>query len=469
MDIKCIVLWVIFFMLVVMLYDNWQWDYGCLLMFFLSVMYMVLVVVGGVLGMGVMIVGDVFVVVVGVVLLMMVLVVQVQFVKFLIDVYDGEIDMCGGMFVKLMLKKQGDGKQFDLYIMLFDYMVGYMYFVCMGLFGGDFLNYNDVYMQLNFGLMLLMGDQNMLKLLFELLVKGGVKVVKIYMFMCGSYVIGVDIKIDNVGMVFVMLMVYMEFVCDNMVVEMLMFLYMFFGLVVYMDVKYFQKIDFSDFDKNKVNFEKFVDNGWVVMVQYYFVLVWILQQGVKCDIYVEKIDLVLYCVGVKQLVVVIVLGQLVDVQVCLFVGLEEECMFEGIVLGLEFVKDYGWVMIIVKLLFWLFEKIYGYVGNWGWVIVLLMVLIKVVFFLLLVVSYKLMVWMKEIMLCMQVLCECFKSDLQKMNVVLMELYKIEKVNLFGGCLLVVIQILVFILLYWVLFVLVEMCGVLWILWIYDLL
>ncbi|WP_049126878.1 membrane protein insertase YidC, partial [Burkholderia cenocepacia] len=157
-----------------------------------------------------------------------------------------------------------------------------------------------------------------------------------------------------------------------------------------------------------------------------------------------------------------------DVQARLFAGPEEERMLEGIAPGLELVKDYGWVTIIAKPLFWLLEKIHGYVGNWGWAIVLLTVLIKAVFFPLSAASYKSMARMKEITPRMQALRERFKSDPQKMNAALMELYKTEKVNPFGGCLPVVIQIPVFISLYWVLLASVEMRGAPWILWIHDL-
>jgi len=204
------------------------------------------------------------------------------------------------------------------------------------------------------------------------------------------------------------------------------------------------------------------------MVQHYFASAWIPQQGAKRDIYVEKIDPTLYRVGVKQPVATIAPGQSVDVSARLFAGPEEERMLEGIAPGLELVKDYGWVTIIAKPLFWLLEKIHSYVGNWGWSIVLLTLLIKAVFFPLSAASYKSMARMKAITPRMQALRERFKGDPQKMNSALMELYKTEKVNPFGGCLPVVIQIPVFISLYWVLLSSVEMRGAPWILWIHDL-
>jgi YidC/Oxa1 family membrane protein insertase len=259
----------------------------------------------------------------------------------------------------------------------------------------------------------------------------------------------------------------MELVRDNTPVETPRFSHTFIGPAVYTDQHHFQKIDFSDIDKNKATFEPSADNGWIAMVQHYFASAWIPQQGVKRDIYVQKIDQ-LYRVGVQMPVQTIAPGQSANVQARLFAGPEEERMLEGIAPGLELVKDYGMVTIIAKPLFWLLEKIHSYVGNWGWSIVLLTLLIKAVFFPLSAASYKSMARMKAITPRMQQLRERFKSDPQKMNAALMELYKTEKVNPFGGCLPVVIQIPVFISLYWVLLASVEMRGAPWILWIHDL-
>jgi YidC/Oxa1 family membrane protein insertase len=291
--------------------------------------------------------------------------------------------------------------------------------------------------------------------------------VKTYTFTRGSYVINVDTKIENVGTAPVTPKLYMELVRDNTPVETPRFSHTFIGPAVYTDQHHFQKIDFSDIDKNKATFEPSADNGWIAMVQHYFASAWIPQQGVKRDIYVQKIDQ-LYRVGVQMPVQTIAPGQSANVQARLFAGPEEERMLEGIAPGLELVKDYGMVTIIAKPLFWLLEKIHSYVGNWGWSIVLLTLLIKAVFFPLSAASYKSMARMKAITPRMQQLRERFKSDPQKMNAALMELYKTEKVNPFGGCLPVVVQIPVFISLYWVLLSSVEMRGAPWIGWIHDL-
>jgi YidC/Oxa1 family membrane protein insertase len=468
MDIKRTVLWVIFFMSAVMLFDNWQRDHGHPSMFFPSATptQTAASAAPGTTTPGTQPAdlpqtdtaaapGAAPAA-------------QAQLVPFTTDVYSGEIDTRGGTLSKLSLINKGNGKQPDLVITLFDHTAEHTYLARTGLLGGDFPNHTDIYTPVANQPHDLTGDATSFSLSFESPVKGGVKVVKTYTFARGSYVIGVDTKIVNVGTTPVTPTVYMELVRDSQPVETPRFSHTFIGPAVYTDQHHFQKMTFSDIDKNKEDYANQADNGWIAMVQHYFATAWIPQQGVKRDIYVNKIDPSLYRVGVKEAVPTIAPGQSADVSAKLFAGPEEERMLEGIAPGLELVKDYGWVTIIAKPLFWLLEKIHSYVGNWGWSIVLLTLLIKAVFFPLSAASYKSMARMKAITPRMQALRERFKGDPQKMNSALMELYKTEKVNPFGGCLPVVIQIPVFISLYWVLLSSVEMRGAPWILWIHDL-
>jgi YidC/Oxa1 family membrane protein insertase len=468
MDIKRTVLWVIFFMSAVMLFDNWQRDHGRPSMFFPSATptQTAASAAPGTTTPGTepadlpatntTPTGNAAPAA------------QAQLIPFTTDVYSGEIDTRGGTLSKLSLINKGNGKQPDLVITLFDHTADHTYLARTGLLGGDFPNHTDIYTPVPNQPHDLTGDAKSFSLSFESPAKGGVKVVKTYTFTRGSYVIGVDTKIVNVGSTPVTPTVYMELVRDSQPVETPRFSHTFIGPAVYTDQHHFQKMTFSDVDKNKQDYVTSADNGWIAMVQHYFATAWIPQQGVKRDIYVEKIDPALYRVGVKEAVPTIAPGQSADVSARLFAGPEEERMLEGIAPGLELVKDYGWVTIIAKPLFWLLDKIHSYVGNWGWSIVLLTLLIKAVFFPLSAASYKSMARMKAITPRMQALRERFKGDPQKMNSALMELYKTEKVNPFGGCLPVVIQIPVFISLYWVLLSSVEMRGAPWILWIHDL-
>jgi YidC/Oxa1 family membrane protein insertase len=152
----------------------------------------------------------------------------------------------------------------------------------------------------------------------------------------------------------------------------------------------------------------------------------------------------------------------------LFIGPQEETLLEKIAPGFDLIKDYGYLTVIAKPIFWLLEQIHSYVANWGWAIVILTLLIKLLFFPLSAASYKSMARMKEVQPRLMTLREQLKGDPQKLNRAMMDLYKQEKINPLGGCLPVVVQIPVFIALYWVLLSSVEMRNAPWILWINDL-
>ena len=206
---------------------------------------------------------------------------QAQLISFSTDVYNGEIDTRGGTLSKLSLVKQGNGKQPDLVITLFDHTAEHTYLARTGLLGGDFPNHTDIYTPVPNQPHDLTGDAKSFQLSFESPVKGGVKVIKTYTFTRGSYVIGVDTKIDNVGTAPVTPSVYMELVRDDTPVETPRFSHTFIGPAVYTDQHHFQKMTFSDIDKNKEDFVDSADNGWIAMVQHYFASAWIPQQGVE--------------------------------------------------------------------------------------------------------------------------------------------------------------------------------------------
>jgi YidC/Oxa1 family membrane protein insertase len=477
MDIKRTVLWAIFFVSAIMLFDNWQREHGRPSMFFPNPAATHSASTGSTpassssaassAGQGGSAPSAPGVAAPGTVAGAPQP--AAQLISFSTDVYQGEIDTRGGTLEKLTLTRNSDPKQADLNVTLFDRTPTHTYLARTGVIasGAELPYHNDIFTPVP-GPRALTGDQKSFQISLESPVKGGVKVIKTYTFTRGSYVIGVDTKVENVGTVPVTPTVYMELVRDSQPVETPRFSHTFIGPAVYTNEHHFQKISFSDIDKKKAEYASSANNGWVAMVQHYFATAWIPAEGVKRTNYVEQIDPTLYRVGVQQPLATLAPGQSADVSARLFAGPEEERVLEGIAPGLDLVKDYGWVTIIAKPLFWLLEKIYGFVGNWGWAIVLLTLLIKAVFFPLSAASYKSMARMKEITPRMQALRERFKGDPQKMNAALMELYKTEKVNPFGGCLPIVVQIPVFISLYWVLLSSVEMRGAPWILWIHDL-
>jgi YidC/Oxa1 family membrane protein insertase len=152
----------------------------------------------------------------------------------------------------------------------------------------------------------------------------------------------------------------------------------------------------------------------------------------------------------------------------LYVGPQEQKKLKELAPGLDLVVDYGWVTMIAVPLFWLLSFIHSVVGNWGWSIILLTILIKAVFFPLSAASYRSMAKMKTLMPKMKAIQERYAADKMKMNQEMMQLYKTEKVNPMGGCLPIVIQIPVFMALYWTLLGAVEMRQAPWLGWIHDL-
>ncbi|WP_225721370.1 membrane protein insertase YidC [Candidatus Vallotiella sp. (ex Adelges kitamiensis)] len=387
-------------------------------------------------------------------------------VHFETDVYDGDISTVGGTLSRLSLIK-GSKKQPDLYITLFNQTANHTYLARTGLIGSNFPNHNDTFDVVP-GTTSLSDNANTLSISFQSPIKGGVRVMKTYTFTRGSYVIGVDTKIENISATPVKPTAYMELVRDDTLVETPHFSHTFIGPAIYSEQRKFQKMSFSDLNKNKQDYTPLAYNGWVAMVQHYFASAWIPQEGVLHQFYADKCGYDLYRVGIKEPVQNIPPGESIHVVARLFAGPQEERKLQKIAPGLELLKDYGWVTIIAKPLFYLLEEIHGFISNWGWAIVLLTLLIKAVFFPLSAASYKSMARMKEITPRMQQIRERFKSDPRKMNIALMELYKSKKVNPFGGCFPILIQIPVFISLYWVLLSSVEMRGAPWILWIRDL-
>jgi YidC/Oxa1 family membrane protein insertase len=241
----------------------------------------------------------------------------------------------------------------------------------------------------------------------------------------------------------------------------------FTGPAVYTDSAKYHKVDFKDIDKGKVDIDKSATSGYVAMVQHYFASAWILPDGTKRENFVRKVSDNLYAVGMITPLAVAP-GATSDVKAQLYSGPEDEKKLENIAPGLELVKDYGWLKIIAKPLYWLLTQIHAIIGNWGWSIMALVLLIKVCFYWFQAKGYESMAKMKAINPRVQALRERFKDSPQQMQQEMMRIYKEEKVNPLGGCLPIFIQIPVFIALYWVLLSSVEMRNAPWIGWIHDL-
>ncbi len=311
--------------------------------------------------------------------------------------------------------------------------------------------------------------QDSLEVKFESAEVGGVKLVKTYTLKRGAYDIAVRHDVINNGAGAVSPQLYTQLVRDgNKLPGESAFYSTFTGPAIYTAAQKYQKVEFSDIEKNKVDVEKQASNGFVAMVQHYFASAWILPDGLQRDIFLRKVDTNLYAVGMITPLPAIAPGATQSTTATLFVGPQIENQLEAIAPGLELVKDYGWLTILAKPLYWLLDKLYGFIHNWGWSIVALVVLLKIAFYWLNAKAYASMAKMKAVNPKIMEMRERLKDKPQEMQVAMMKIYKEEKVNPMGGCFPIMIQIPVFIALYWVLLSSVEMRNAPWILWIKDL-
>jgi len=242
----------------------------------------------------------------------------------------------------------------------------------------------------------------------------------------------------------------------------------FFGPALFTEKTAYRKIAFSDIEKGKVEVPADVSDGWIGMVQHYFASAWWLPNHLQRDNFARKIDNNLYAVGMIASLQALEPGKSQSLAAHLFVGPQEEHNLESLYSGLELVKDYGWLTILAKPLFWLLDQLNHQLHNWGWSIVALVFLLKIAFYWLNAQAYRSMGKMKAINPRIMEMRERLKNNPQQMQMEMMKIYREEKVNPMGGCLPIAIQIPVFIALYWVLLSTVEMRNAPWIGWVHDL-
>lgn len=297
---------------------------------------------------------------------------------------------------------------------------------------------------------------------------GGVRLAKTYVLRRGAYDISVSHEVTNTGSAELTPQLYFQLIRDgNKPAGESAFYSTFTGPVVYTDKRKYEKIEFADIDKNKAVFEKLSPNGYVGMVQHYFVSAWLLEPGNEHENFVRKVDKNLYSVGVIESLK-IAAGKTQKFDAKLYVGPQEEKVMEALSPGLELTKDYGYFTILSKPLFWVIDKLHGLLGNWGWAIVGVVVLLKLAFYWLNAKAYQSMGKMKAINPRIMEMRERLKDKPQEMQAEMMRIYREEKVNPMGGCLPILIQIPVFIALYWVLLSSVEFRDAPWVLWVTDL-
>ena len=382
------------------------------------------------------------------------------------DDYVADIDLRGGDIVRLELLKQKDTLDDKANFVLFS--PAHRYAAQSGLIGPGLPNHKTVY-QAETREYVLTPREESLKVRLEAPGPDGVKTVKTLTFHRASYVIDVAHEIFNGSDAPLSAHAYFQFLRDDsppagdpkMVNT-------YTGAAIFTEQEKFEKLSFGDLEKGKASFPKSANNGWIAMLQHYFVSAWLPKEGSLREYYAKPLPDKLYSVGVILPVAAIAPNASGSVSVSLYAGPQEQAALKDIAPGLDLTVDYGWLTVIAAPIFWMLQFLHKWVGNWGVAIILLTVMIKAVFFPLSAASYKSMAKMKLVTPRMTKLREQYGNDRARLNQAMMELYKTEKINPLGGCLPILVQIPVFISLYWVLLASVELRHAPFYLWIYDL-
>ena len=297
----------------------------------------------------------------------------------------------------------------------------------------------------------------------------GVRVIKTYTLRRSGYLIDITQEIVNGGSESISAHAYFQVSRDNQPSPGDTFLLRtYHGPAVYTEQDKYVKVSFDDIDEGKAAFSKNSDNGWIAMVQHYFVTALVPPAKIPREFYTRRVSEGLYSAGVIVPAPNVAPGQTGKVVMPLYAGPQDLEELEKVAPGLELVVDYGWLTVLAAPIFWLLNWIHGLVKNWGVAIILLTILIKLVFYPLSAASYKSMARMKKVTPRLTKIREQYGNDRAKMNQAMMELYKEEKINPLGGCLPIVVQIPVFIALYWVLLGSVELRQAPFFGWITDL-
>jgi YidC/Oxa1 family membrane protein insertase len=386
------------------------------------------------------------------------------------DVVKADIDTAGGVIKRLELLKYKDKVDPKKNQVLFDVGPAGTYLAQTGLIGstpaGVLPDHNTVFTAKPGARSIDGGNSVQLVLEGE---RGGVKLTKTFTFKRGDYVVDLRHDVTNATDAPISPVLYLQLLHDgNKPVGDSYFNSSYTGPTLYTSADKYEKLDFEHIEKGTVKHATKASDGWVAISQHYFVSAFIPADKTPRDIYTDKVDTNLYSIGTKQPLGTIAPGATVSADTRLYSGPQEENKLEKITPGLELVKDYGKLTIIAKPIWWVMDQLHNLIGNWGWTIIAFTILIKLAFFPLSAAGYKSMAKVKLVTPKMQAIRERYKDDPAKMNQATMELYKTEKINPLGGCLPILVQMPVFIALYWVLQASAEMRGAPWMGWITDL-
>ena len=388
-----------------------------------------------------------------------------EIIKIETDLVRAELSTQGGELRRLELKHHPDATDKSKPFVLFQRQADHTYVAQSGLIGeylsesgqaekAEVPNHHTLYKAGALRYELAAGS-DMLEVRLE--AAGALGGAKIYRFRRGSYLVDVEHQVTNPGPRPLRAHGYFQLLRDGKAPagESAM-LPTFLTAAVYTEKEKFQKLPFSDIEKGKISYPKSSSDGWVALLQHYFLSAWLPKNGGAREFYIRHLEGGLYAAGVIVPAGTVAPGATATVTVPLYAGPQEQDKLAKLAPGLDLTVDYGWLTVIAVPLFWVLSWIYGWTGNWGVAIILLTVLIKLLFYPLSEASYRSMARMRVLAPKLQRLKEQYGEDRQRLQQAMMELYKTEKINPLGGCLPIVVQIPVFIALYWVLLASVEL-------------
>ena len=388
-----------------------------------------------------------------------------QRISVVTDLYKADIETTGGDLRRLeLLKHRAADNDKTNFVLLDDAANPMTYVAQTGLIGADLPTHKAVFTTSATSYQM-QPDQDSLEVRLNWL-SNGVSVDKIYTFHRNRYAIDVTYEVKNGSASAITPAVYYQIVHDNLSNQGSKLMPTFTGGAYYSEATKFKKLKFADMDKEALKLSS--NDGWVGLLQHYFVSAWIPKDGLVRDFYSKKINEHMYTIGSKSALATIAPGATLVVPARLFSGPQTKVDLISTAPGLEYTVDYGWLTVVASPLFWMLSKIHALVSNWGVAIILLTVLIKAAFFRLSASSYRSMAQMRELAPRLEAMKAKFGDDRQKMQAAMMELYKKEKINPMGGCLPILVQIPVFISLYWMLLGSVELRHAPFFGWIQDL-
>ncbi|QKJ66520.1 membrane protein insertase YidC [Deefgea piscis] len=392
------------------------------------------------------------------------------------DLFRAEIDANGGDLRHVELLKVGATDDPSKPFVLLQDEGEHVYIAQTGLLGEGMPTHKSVFTAAQSNYTLAEG-QNEVVVRLEAPGPNGVKIAKIYTFKRDKYLVDVKYQIVNAGTAPLTTSAYYRLVRDGKVENPGMFgTHTFTGPAVYTEEAKFQKVDFDKIRKGEAKYIPWAKDGWIAMIQHYFVSAWIFTPETggdactpnACQIEMKALPDNLFSVGAIVQLPSIAAGQTFEKSVPIFIGPQESKRLDTVAQGFDLVKDYGMFTIFSKPLFAVLQFIHGLVGNWGWSIIIVTILLKAAFYPLASASYRSMAKMRLLAPRMEELKKRHGEDRVKFQQSVMEMYKTEKVNPLGGCLPMLVQIPVFIGFYWMLLAAVELRQAPWEFWIHDL-